>query len=236
MGRVRRIIAISLIAAAPWGCGGEGANRVPGGTVEPSIAGGPHDEFGVFVLAPGQLAAAMNQEGISAYQKNLIQDGRLTFAEYESAAFATVDCLEKAGFTVFHVSGELEYDRSQATPGPGLSARGRYKFDAGAAPSQRAELAEASGQCRAEYFDLVDLLWAEHTAPSEQDLQLGREMIAACLREKGLLVPDNPSQQELFVLAWPPDGDGQGRGQPVPVYWDCAKRAADELGLGGFIG
>lgn len=235
MSRIR-VLIFAIITAALCGCGDDGQPRAPspGRSVSTTATSTRPGEFGVFVLPAGQLAAAMDQEDLSSYQRDLIEDGRLTFAEYEAAAFATVDCLERAGYTVFHVPGELEHDRTNATPGPGLSARGRYKFDVGAASSERAGLLEASGRCRAEYFDLLDLIWAEHTAPSEQDLQRGRAMIGACLRDKGLTIPDNPSQQELFVHAWPPDGDGQG--QPVAEYWDCAKRAADELGLTGFIG
>lgn len=233
-----RVLIVSIAVAALWSCGGDGPNSDPegNGTGVPPATNTESGVFGLFVLAPGQLAQAMSSDTVSAYQKNLIQDGRLTFAEYEAAALATVDCLEKAGYAVFHVPGELEYNRALATPGPGLSARGRYTFDIGADPSNRAGLLNDSVRCRAEFFDLVDLLWAEHTAPTEHDLQLGRAMIGACLRGKGLSVPENPSQKELFVHAWPPDGDGQGRGQPVADYWDCAKEAADELGLTGFIG
>jgi|GEM_PF-7060313 len=154
------------------------------------------------------------------FEKDLIRDGTLTFEEYQQAVLRTVSCIERAGLDVVHSTG---YGRSEEmVTGPRLSKRGVYSYTArifspdGSRPE--AEFA-AVNECRAGSAQ-VEFLWAQHTAPSEVELQALRDHMAACLRENGSGVAERPSDEELRRAVG---------SVPHEIYRGCQFKAADAL-------
>ena len=138
------------------------------------------------------LAAASPEEDA------LIKDGELTFEEYESAVLRSVQCIKNAGSTVVHSSG---YGRSVApAPGPRLSSRGVYSYfgSVPGTPDRRPTDAFAKIDDCVSLSAQVAFLWAQHTAPSEAELQAMRDYMAECLRHSGADFPlRQPSDAEL---------------------------------------
>jgi hypothetical protein len=147
----------------------------------------------------------------SDFERPLLEDGTLTFAEYEQALFAGFACMEAKGVGVFHqiprvIGGTVISDSQEKFPGPRLTARGQYRYVTNSGSLSLVEFQGIHAQCAAEYYALVEFLWAENVAPSEQDAQAMTSGIGDCLRELGLPVPANPSEDDLLLAAWPPDG------------------------------
>ena len=174
---------------------------------------------------PGLLARA------SASQKLILQDRAITFAEYETAVFATVSCLRDGGVHVY--SGPLP-DRA-ASEEPILTERGVYVYvaDPGLGDTG-AKKAAAVEHCKRDFSEVVEEVWFAATLPSLDDLQKARNQIAACLREAGIEVGERPSSFELARLAYPPDGFPKP-GFPVPPYKGCAEKAATEFNIPRFV-
>jgi hypothetical protein len=137
------------------------------------------------------------QKSASESERRYIEDGVVTFEEYESAVFETVRCIEEAGITVVHSTG---YGRSQEmVEGVRLSRHGIYQF-VGRIPSYdgsrpTAEL-DAINRCRVGSAQ-IQFLWAQHTAPSDVELQAMRDHMAVCLERLGADVGDRPADQDL---------------------------------------
>ncbi len=168
----------------------------------------------------------------SQYQAELLQDGVLTFSEYESAILAAVKCEEAAGFKIlaFPIPGK------PGRPGPELSTRGEYQYvQASDDGADRAELGAALQRCEEEYVSIVKPLWAEHVAPTASELQGARNEIGSCLREQGVAVSRQPSGDELMKLAFPPDGH-PNKPQPAEPYLGCAMKVAELFGIPGYLG
>ncbi len=130
-------------------------------------------------------------------ERRVIEDGVLTFEEYEFAVMRTILCIESTGMEIVHSSG---YGRSEGIePGPRLSKRGVYSYFArvatdGSTPHPRAaSLVRACKRLRG----TIEQMWAYHTAPTDQELADMREHTAQCLRDAGATVPDHPSEQDL---------------------------------------
>jgi hypothetical protein len=156
---------------------------------------------------------------LSEFQSDMLADGRVTAGEYDAAALAFIGCGREAGY---------EYVGSE-TP----NMRGRYNFifrgsktSSGSLEDQHRSIAE----CRAEYLDAVELFWARHTAPSEEELQDARRAFAACLNDRGLTVPEDPSPGQMAELLIGPDG------RFPSAMRDCQSLIEEQFGLSGFIG
>lgn len=184
------------------------------------ISNGEHEglryEFG---LSRGRQIAA--DEATSPVIRDAVSDGVLTFAEYESAVLNMIACVEEQGAFV------RESD-------PALSSRGLYTWLIGW-PNERGDLSSQVLSCTANELGILDLLWKEFLAPSEEEVRAGMREMADCLRSSGLgdLVPDSlaPSdfqriQVQLAV---------SGRDSEIPTYRTCAKSVQAEFGLIGFV-
>ncbi len=160
---------------------------------------------------------------LSDYQRKLLDDGVLTFAEYEASVLAYVGCVEEHGAVVEHVAGD------EVMAGPDLNARGQYLFQTTLPhqPGKRATLGELraiESQCGTEFFDVVVQLWAEHVAPSETELVAARDALGECLREAGVDIPEHPSPTDFGPVA-----------QSLE-YRDCSREVSEDFGIPGFGG
>ncbi len=108
---------------------------------------------------------------ISSFQQDLLEDGDLTFSEYERAVFATVDCLVSEGFDVSGVrlspfDGDT-YEFSYSVPGKSLPDAARVAAD----------------RCFLEYLDTVDLVWAGVNRSTESELAEQDLRLRQCLSD-----------------------------------------------------
>lgn len=190
---------------------------------------GPHSPRDLRI---DQLALQAVLPGMSDFQSELLQDGVLTFSEYEAAVFAAVKCERDAGLQIFAypVPGTAQ------RPGPELTARGEYQYlPVPPEGSDGAALHRAFDECEARYAGALRPLWADHVAPTEKDMQSARDMIAKCLREHGVKAPNQPSGNELMQLAFPPNGV-PSHPRPNEPYLGCANSAAESYGIPGYLG
>jgi hypothetical protein len=217
--RLAKLLLATVAATALIGCGGS-EESLDLGSATPSA----------MVISQGELASIVEQT--SAYQRDLLADGLLTFPEYEGAIFEAVRCEEAAGFVI------LAYPESgkPGRPGPELTARGEYQYVQSAPETaDRSILGPALQKCENEYVDIVRRLWAQHTAPSIQEMQQARDAIAECLAAHSVPAPVHPSGQELMRIAFPPSGIPD-KPKPAEPYLGCAMAAAESFGLPGYIG
>jgi hypothetical protein len=123
----------------------------------------------------------------SAFQRNLLQDGELTYSEYESSVLATVQCLKDRGVTI-----SVE---------PRLVPGKRLEFAYETSEANDASASSAYDDCYREYENLVDIVWYRQNAPSQQQLDAARAALADCLRKAGVDLPEHPTSTDFRRLA-----------------------------------
>ena len=147
----------------------------------------------------------------SAYQRAILEDGTLTFEEYERAVLDTVACLRDADVRIVSA--------------PSLQPDGRtleFTFTGG---SSRAD-AEAAGRvydtCYAEHLDLVSLVWVFLDPTSERQLANARREFASCLREAGVELPADSTDADFARFY---------ESEPPAAFHRCREHVVQELGL-----
>jgi len=208
-------------------------NHGPASAARRSVPDGD-STFGSIQITEDQIRGA-RAGGSSDFQLSLIEDGRLTFSEYERATFETLTCLEMGGLQIGHssVAGLIGAD----APGPRLDRRGRYEYGITGAQGSRPEDAmKTVAKCSAEYSDIISFFWAARVVPSEQEFIQARQKLAACLRLAGYDVPEHPSGADLMRVAFPPDGQPLNN-EPTPAFYnDCLQPIKAELDMPFFLG
>lgn len=185
-----------------------------------------------YQLTSDQRARA-NKEA-SEFERSLLQDGVLTFHEYEQATFAAVECMKSAGLGIGPGDGP---EVPENTEGPRLTARGKYTYNPYSPPNfSKDEFIRLVTECKRRYSDVIDFFWAIKTAPTEVELQTMRASIGRCLRDTGHEVPEHPSSLDLARVMYPPEGKPAAGVGPPEFYLQCAQPVADEHGLYGFLG
>ena len=228
--RIPALLVASSIISLAAACSSGGDVMAPIATARPGTTGA---KVPVLNLSPEQVKQL--SAGASAYEKDILKDGSVTFAEYEAAVFSTVRCYNEGGVSV------TEYPSKQGGapgPGPKLTARGEYqylpKFPADADPKAATDLL---GRCEKEFVGVIRPLWLDHVSPTQAEVQEVRDEMGNCLRAAGFDVPAHPAQEDLLKIAFPPDGmPPGGRLEIPPSYASCADPAAARLGIPSFIG
>ncbi len=219
-----RSLFCSCVVLLLIGCGGRDAGRPSEDSTVQAVQQEPSNDQvppnGAFKFNAARLDAVQN---LSDYQHGLLDDGVLTFPEYEGAVLAYVGCVEEHGAIVEHIDG------GELFPGPGLTARGQYLFSTKLPhlPGKRAtvnDLRAIEMECGAEFFDVVAQLWAEHVAPTEKELATARNALGICLREAGIDVPENPTSSDFEPVA------------SSPQYRECTQEVSEKFGIPGFGG
>jgi hypothetical protein len=169
----------------------------------------------------------------SPFERGLLADGVLSFADYERSTFSMIDCVKERGFEVIHFKRMVVYDLNDTSPGPRLTTRGKYLFSfVGSPGSDATTLSSRVAECKRTYSAGIELLWAEHISPTLAEQQEIRDTMAECVRSAGQSVPEHPSQADLDLLAYPPDGMAD-QGQMAPEWFEqCYATIADEFELG----
>jgi hypothetical protein len=81
--------------------------------------------------------------------------------------------------------------------------------------------------CEGEYFSTIDAIWTNHIGPTPQEMQEARDIVAGCLRDAGIDVPEHPSMQELAPVT--------GLRRDEPEVKRCLRLGADHIGMPAFI-
>lgn len=216
-------LVLVLLAVA---CGDGSAERLPAAVTVGVSASGIADLH----LTADRVRQAEQQAGtVSAYQKNILKDNTVTFAEYQAAVFGAVACWQHEGFAVTGYG---------PVPGPVLNARGAYDYlqtaPVGMSSDQQTKLI---AKCTDEYVSLLQPLWTDHVAPSQQDVQAARDALGDCLREKGYDLPAHPASQDFTALIFPDGLPASGtRVQFPPGFAECATKIDDQFAMPGFRG
>lgn len=154
-------------------------------------------------------------ESASPEQRKALADGELTFAEYESAALATVQCINDAG-----MQGEATLNQKTGV----YSVGARWHSEGGPDAPVNVKNREASDACYAGHWNAINQAWSAARQPSKEELVRARAALGACLRENGADVPENPSSDDF------------ARYRSMPSFITCAQRVQDEFGLAYFAG
>lgn len=167
---------LALVMALVTACGsGEAEPGSPSGTGQTSQAGAP-GVSSPLPIPPASLALLLPEA--SDFEKDLIEDARISVAEYEAAKLAEVACLRTAGVTV---QEPVRLD-------------GLYKYRLVLSyPAGRPELSNAARECNKEHSGVIDRLWAEVSVPLYQrTISESRRLMAECYRQNGLKVDERP--------------------------------------------
>jgi hypothetical protein len=155
----------------------------------------------------------------SAFQAELLADGKLAESEYDQAFAAYSACVTSSG-------GRIE--------GPAAkNSRGVYSFSVGVPPKSagvpNTDAIAAVQRCSSEYWDVVSQRWsAEHLTPPAE---VGRVFagIPGCMRDGGLEPPADLSRGwSSRYLRSASEADGA-------VLMRCLRKSGEELGQYGTV-
>ena len=148
-------------------------------------------------------------------QREAMDDGVVTFAEYEAAALRVVQCIDEIGGDIH---GEAPYnERTQRFE---LAARGRLASD----PAEEERRTRETAACYEQYWNGINQAWGSQNQPTEQELHEARQAFAQCLRDAGVSVPDPASQEDFAGL------------EQQEAFVPCAERIGEEYGIPYFGG
>lgn len=166
------------------------------------------------VLTDTRRNGILDDSAVSQAVKEIVEDDRITFAEYEASVLAMADCVRDSG-GVF-----LRPDQ------PRLSWRGLYTYTVGFRESVPGAQAQVSG-CVEEHVGYLDLFWKEFVSPSETEIQSAMDDLAACMKSVGLerVIPAGRTRQEFEELGPILQGEEQ------TLYFGCAGRIGDKHAL-----
>lgn len=124
------------------------------------------------IFSPDEIAQA------SSYQQEIIADGQVTWAEYESSVIAQRDCVAAAGYT----PGPIERVGSR------LDFITDVDYTAEADPEAAFERFEDSFvACEREYVDMVGTIWAESLVIDDPQARDGLvASLVTCLADNGV--------------------------------------------------
>lgn len=160
-------------------------------------------------------AIAALAAGASAPQRRILEDGKLTYEEYESSVLATVACLEAGGMAIV-VPPELDVDGKTL----------KFSYSGGPSDTDGSAAQGVYRKCYNEYQSRVDQGWAYLQQPPESVLREARASLLRCLRDRGVAVPETLEPSDI-------------EGLPVLAgehYLPCLSAVQQEFGLPGFAG
>ncbi len=142
--------------------------------------------------ADAPLYTAQELADAPAFQRDIIADGEVTWAEYESAVIAQRDCLVAAGYQ----PGEIVRQGSRLDFVTDVDYTGLADPEAA-----NAAFEETFVDCEREYADMVGTMWAEGLVVDDAD---ERERLVqgliACLANGGLDVDPAATLDDVVVL------------------------------------
>jgi hypothetical protein len=186
------LMELSILMTVFYGC-----NR--DSTPEPQVA-----------VDPFMWKSAWDEASES--QREALRDGKLTFEEYEAAAFRAVQCVNESG----EMQGEAKLD------GGTYSVGARWKSNGDRTRNER--LRSESDACYREHWSGINQAWSAMNQPTETQLIAARAALAQCLREAGFELPDSPSTEDVQ------------RHQSAEAFPRCLEKVQAESGIPNFGG
>ena len=131
-------------------------------------------------------------DSLSEYQKEILEDGVVTYAEYEKAATAEYECVKSVSpyFSVGPIEikyGQFFYVTTTSYP-EDITSEEIDRLDAQAS------------QCDTEYLSEVGMQWASQDVPDADEREKMRPEVMACFAAAGLAV-DASTTDEQFQSA-----------------------------------
>lgn len=147
----------------------------------------------------GQLPADPGPDvGGLALQEDIFADGMITFAEYERAVTAGIQCMRDEGFDV---EGPLRYPAGYLLIAPGFDPRDRLTLR-GINTEQADGLDRfglANERCQAQWYYAVERLWDEQIEPTEDEIRAWLERAWGCAAEGGMPLSQPPTEDEAIA-------------------------------------
>ncbi len=144
------------------------------------------DSDGDVVFAPAGLVAAARAAGASAEQVALLEDGEVTFAEYEGAILAMVECARQEAIEVV----VLGVDETGGFP------RVNYAIPAEAPGLTEAEILSSVDGCGRFHSERVEAVW--QLGHGDGAARLAK--MVACLRSNDMDVSTSDVQEVLKAV------------------------------------
>ena len=135
----------------------------------------------------------------------MLADGVVTFAEYERATVAEIDCITEALPSV-----KVDGPRATQSDHPTLEYTLEVVGDVPA--TEEANFEEAQAECHTRYLSDVGAVWATQDIPSEEERKSLLGDLRDCLVGAGVDLPENA---ELDDVADALDTSGSGSGGVV---------------------
>ncbi|WP_454293498.1 hypothetical protein [Salana multivorans] len=127
-------------------------------------------------------------ENAPANQRVLLEDGELTYAEYEQAVISARDCVIEAGYE----PGPIEL--TQGLLGYEIEVDYTGESDPEAADQRFLEITDS---CWNDNTGLVSMFWAQTLVLDRDEKEAMRPEVIACLNDAGLDLPDNASDDQI---------------------------------------
>lgn len=158
-------------------------------------------------MLTGKLDAMFGSE-LSGYQRNILQDGFITFEEYKSAEADWRTCMIHMGITM---------------PEMVLNAMGRYNVEYSVSAELHATAEKARHDCDSKYTSEVSMAWADGTTPlTDKIAEVQTSLLVQCMASKGYSMKD---------ADWK---DGNREAQQA--HTTCVSRAESATGVPVFLG
>ena len=139
-----------------------------------------------------------NIEASSDFQRDLLADGDVTFADHQKASLASFACREERGVQ-WYTEPQLRTDYRA----------GLFYFAESYMPTgTREEHQRINEECDAEYYTLVGMAWAWKIRPYEEEA-MGN--MWQCMREAGWELSDPPTVEEELALTGEQVGHDRAR-------------------------
>lgn len=180
---------VLLFALLHPGCDREAEDQVPD-----SIA----------ALSPG---VASGWSSATEFQRAVLRDGHLTFAEYERSVLATMECLRAEGVTI----------RTEPAPCP---EPWRLTFSFSAGPNLD-RVNAIYDRCYDDHQSYVDYVWAVMNEPTEEELIDAREQVVECAGSEASV----PLLNSPAFVEWIIGFDGG------PGFVECIRRIEISTGI-----
>ncbi len=210
--QLRVVVGVLLcLALIPLSCGGGGSDGQETDNLKRLGIDLERSPVPGATPGPEELIDFSDPANLTDFQRAIIEDGVVTFAEYESAMYAVMACVEAHGIEIV---GGLTADPS----GKQLGFATRLGMDF----EEARENGRKTQQCHNQYAGVVTMLWAFQNQPTEQQRQEARAALDACLREAGAPLPEDPAPQDFFGL--------------VHDYAPCFEQVQREFGIPNFVG
>lgn len=157
-------------------------------------------------------------DGASAYQQTILEDGRITFPEYETAVLRMVECAAASGARLS--TGTLK-----------LQANDVFFLAFAWEPTAAASASQAVDVCGAEYLSIVGDIWSKArlgiTPQSTYDDS--RQWFWDCIEESGIDMEGLTRSPASVPDVWARPGG-------LESFQKCQDGVLDQFGVAGFAG